>query len=130
MAGRHIIYRGVSLNGAASNTAKVAPGAEVRITFAYDIVTEPLPNLYCPGCIVQFYVGIDRARGGFSKCLLSSVMMQNFRRPGNLAHVFRAPPAKGLYYVTSTSTLEMGCREDRAQHANDPNGAIALIEVE
>jgi hypothetical protein len=130
MAGRHITYRNVSLNGTPINTAKVAPGAEVKISFVYDIATEARPDLYCPGCIIQFYFGIDRARGGFSKCIASSVMMQNFRRPGNFTHVFRAPSAKGLYYVTSSSTLEMGCREDRAQHANDPNGALALIEVE
>jgi len=44
--------------------------------------------------------------------------------------VFRAPTAKGLYYVTNGATFEMSCREDRAQHNNDPNGALALIEVE
>ena len=117
---RHITYTNVSINGG-SNSAIVAPGSNVNLSFNMSVAFDYQTG-YCPGCVVQSYIGI----GG------SNITVQCF---GNIyggfassANVtFTAPIAPGLYYLTQDGTLDYFCQP--RNYVNTIAQAIAVIRV-
>lgn len=128
IAGRKMTFENVKLNGQ-GNVAQVAPGASVAIAFHWAMQAPDDPNLYCPGCIIQVYYGIDRAAGGFAKCIVSGLMGRKAARAGDIAGTFAAPATPGTYYVTSTSTFDYSCKENVANPGKGPENALAALVV-
>lgn len=128
IAGRKVTYDNVKLNGQ-GNVAQVAPGAPVAIAFHWGLQTSNDPGLYCPGCIIQVYYGIERAAGGFAKCIVSRVMGRNATQAGDVTGTFTAPAAPGTYYITSTSTMDYNCKEAAANPGRGPENALAALVV-
>src|SRR5690606_28536519 len=60
---------------------------------------------YCPYCVVQLYVGLN---GNFTQCLTSG--FTGYSASGSQSFSFTAPSIAGIYYITSSSTLDYTCR--------------------
>ena len=59
-------------------------------------------NQYCPGCIVQFYLGLDNS---FNKCLGNSMDDWSF----NKSQSFTAPNDPGVYFINLKGSLQFSC---------------------
>ncbi|MEM8528639.1 MAG: M60 family metallopeptidase, partial [Bacteroidota bacterium] len=106
----------------------ISPGSEVNISF--DWTVGPTGNNgYCPGCIIQFYVGIQDE---FSECVVSRQMRTpNFsQNGGHFEHTFTAPSKPGVYYVTHSFSLKRSCQPNSSNHQNTIYNALALIHVQ
>lgn len=84
------------------NVAFVNPGQNVSMTFNYSITQN---GGYCPGCVVQMYVGIAgywgycvRSFGGYCNC------------SGSVSQNFTAPTQAGIYYLTTGGSLQFSCQ--------------------
>jgi hypothetical protein len=128
VAGRAVSYRGVKLNGG-TNALTVAPGSRFRLTVDWAVQVPRLPDLYCPGCIIQLYVGIDKNRGGFAKCLVSRVFPGGASASGTFDGELTAPQERGVYYLAHAFTYQYSCREDLAGFESEPAVALAVLTV-
>lgn len=121
-------FRRVSLNNE-GNVIRVRPGSEVSLSTWWEAGVRPTKKTYCPGCIVQFYIGIHDQ---FETCLFSDVMQPAYFRgkSGKLSTSFTAPQTPGIYYLTFRHSLLYGCAEDPSKQPEDPSKAFAALVVE
>lgn len=123
---RTVSYYNVSLNRTSKNAIAVNPGQQVSLSFDWE-VSATGKNGYCPGCIIQFYVGM---KGSFSECFFSKVVSSNastYMGEKNLP--FTAPSEPGFYYITQARTLARECRPSSSRHSRKAANAIAVIQV-
>jgi len=119
--GRNMTYN-VSLNGQ-GNIITVSPGENVSLSMNWKERTKT-GNIYCPGCIIQFYYGIN---GVFSKCFVSRVFWSGSAANGKSATSFKAPTSPGVYYITNRTSLQYQCIN--GTHSTDHKNAIAAVNV-
>jgi predicted outer membrane repeat protein len=117
---RYITYTGVSINGG-SNTATVAPGASVTLSYSLSVVFNTATG-YCPGCIVQLYLGV----GSTSPTLQCEDHIPN-GYSATRSMTFTAPTAPGVYFLTHTYGLAYACSGQ--YYRNVRNAAMGLIVV-
>lgn len=117
----------MSYENIAITPGPIYPGSEVSISFDWK-VRPTGKNGYCPGCIIQFYVGMNDK---FSECMVSTPLRTpNFQqREGHFEHTFTAPSKPGVYYITQSLSLKMSCQPDPGKHNNTIHNAIAMIHV-
>jgi predicted outer membrane repeat protein len=117
---RYITYTGVSINGG-SNAATVTPAASV--TLSYDVsVAFNTATGYCPGCVVQLYLGV----GSTSPTLQCEAPISNgYSRSRSLT--FTAPTAPGVYFLTYTYSYDFQCNSVYFQ--NRRASAIGVLVV-
>jgi hypothetical protein len=126
--GRKISYHNIKINGIQSPVIYVLerdPDAVHEFTFSCDFKTfwEYNENDYCPGCIVQIYIGI---RNIFSQGIIEyyqSLMHDEISFDFKAASLLR-----GTYLITQTIDLMYNFREDRT-HYNDLKSTLAIIHV-
>ena len=113
-----------------------APNDPINISFDWNMNWPGA--VYCPGCVVQMYVGIGAGSGvsgdgnnvagtGFTKCIGTGVY--NFSSGVQPTFSFTAPSKPGIYYITQSWTLHYYCNPHPVTFNNDPVNAIAVIRV-
>ncbi len=123
---RTVSYYNVSLNGTSKNAIAVNAGQQVSLSFDWE-VSPTGKNGYCPGCIIQFYVGM---KGSFSECFFSNVVRSNASTSADeKVLTFTAPSEPGFYYITQAMTLARECRPNPSMHSQKAANAIAVIQV-
>ena len=121
LAGRIMSYTGISINGA-TNTEVVAAGSTVSLT--YNLAVTWGPNLYCPGCVTQSYIGI----GGSTTTLQCENGIYDGYNTSYNSGTFTAPTTPGTYYLVQNGSLDYFCQPQT--YANTPANAIAILQVE
>ena len=121
LAGRIMTYTGISINGA-TNTEVVAAGSTVSLT--YNLAVTWGPNLYCPGCVTQSYIGI----GGSTTTLQCESSIYDGYSNSYASGTFTAPTTPGTYYLVQNGSLDFVCQPQT--YANTPANAIAILQVE
>ena len=117
--GRLVTYTNVDLNGQ-GNSLTIAPGSNVNISYAFSVSLSG--SVYCPGCVVQSYIGI----GGTSSTVQCINPIFN-GSSGNFIGTFTAPNTPGVYYLTQSGTLDYVCQPQN--FINNPSTAIAVVYV-
>ncbi|MBD1207950.1 MAG: hypothetical protein H9535_05955 [Ignavibacteria bacterium] len=116
-----------------NSITNVAPGTTILITG--DWVMNWPGGVYCPGCVVQMYVGIGSgfgaagngsSAGGFTQCLGSGVYNGS---TGTMNFTFNAPAKPGVYYIKQNWTLHYYCNPHPVTFGSDTANAIAVIQV-
>lgn len=133
--GRDMNFTGVSLNGMGNNiTVNSGGGTPVTITGNWSMPSWSSP--YCPGCVVQMYIGIGGGSGvsgdgwsatGFTHCLGTGVYPPT--GPNAMSYTFNAPSKPGIYYISQNWTLHYYCNPHPVTFSNDPSYAIAVVRV-
>jgi hypothetical protein len=103
-ADRLITYTGVSINGG-GNSAVVAPGSSVSLSYNLSVFFNYSTG-YCPGCIVQSYIGI----GGTSQILQCESSIYSGYTGSYTSGNFTAPTTPGIYYLKQRGTLHYFCQ--------------------
>ncbi|MBI1222117.1 MAG: T9SS type A sorting domain-containing protein [Bacteroidetes bacterium] len=117
-ASRQVTFSNVSLNNG-GNTASVSAGSSVSLSFSWSSTQN---GSYCPGCVVQLYVGIAST---FTQCLTSGI--HGYSASGSQNFTFTAPSTPGIYYITSTGTLDYSCQSVGVPTCG--NSTLAAIKV-
>jgi hypothetical protein len=99
LAGRIMTYTGISINGA-TNTEVVAAGSTVSLTYNLNVTWGP--NLYCPGCVTQSYIGI----GGSTTTLQCESSIYDGYSNSYTSGTFTAPTTPGTYYLVQNGSLD------------------------
>lgn len=133
IGGRNMNFNSVLLNGISNTLTNVPVGTPINITGNWSMNWPG--GVYCPGCVVQMYVGIGGGSGiagngssatGFTYCLGSGVYNGS---SGSFAYTFNAPAKPGIYYISQSWTLHYYCNPHPVGFSNDPTNAIAVIQV-
>jgi hypothetical protein len=110
----------------------VSPSASFSVQFDYASVGT---GSYCPGCVVQLYVGIspEAASGAASgvnvNCYLNTVF-GNALQTGHISMTFTAPASNGIYYLAVDSSLDFSCLTGGFPTGNpSPSQYIGAISV-
>jgi predicted outer membrane repeat protein len=119
-ADRYITYTGVSINGG-SNTATVTPGAPVSLSYDVSVAFDTGSG-YCPGCIVQLYLGV----GSFSPTLQCEEHIPD-GYSNSVTAAFTAPTTPGVYFLTYTYGFAYECSGQYYRNRRD--AAIGVIVV-
>jgi hypothetical protein len=104
-----------------SNFLACVVGQRVKLKFAWSSRFDPTPDVYCPGCVVQMYVGMA---GAFSYGFISA--LRGAQR-GVDSVEFDAPSSPGVYYVTQQFSLQYNFVT--VNHPNIPRNAMAVLRV-
>lgn len=122
---------GIKLNKDKSHII-VAPGTEIALGFFFECQWRPQPTDYCPGCIIQWYVGMRGHPNEGEKNVFCLNVIEGFqsglRGRVNPDNYFTAPRFPGIYYITTTISLQysfvpVGIFE------NSPINSLAVIQV-
>ncbi len=133
IGGRDMNFNNVQLNGGANFLTNVSPGTPINLTGNWSMNWPG--GVYCPGCVVQMYVGIGGGSGisgngssatGFTYCVGSGVYNGS---SGAMSYVFNAPAKPGIYYISQSWTLHYYCNPHPVTFSNNPTYAIAVIQV-
>ncbi len=116
--GRSVTLSKVSLNGR-GNAIRVAPAEQVRISFLWSVETDK--DMYCPGCVVQLYFGIDQPGGALQTTCFSDSIQGGSR--AEVKNVFKAPARPGRYYVRLGGSTEYGCKDEKADYTSNERAA-------
>ena len=117
-------YSGIEVNEQSSTLYYALPGESMTLSAQWNIES-PSDNLHCPGCVIQFYLGI---RDVFSRCLTSRTFPPGSDVSGTMAPIsFEAPEEPGVYYITQHESLQYECVT--VNHSADPGKATATIVV-
>jgi hypothetical protein len=117
---RYITYTNVSLNGG-GNAALVAPNSTVSLSFDMSVAFD-YQNGYCPGCVVQSYIGLGDSP---NTIVCFGSIGDGFSSPASATFV--APSTPGIYYLTQNGTLHYFCQP--MNYSNYIADAIAVIRV-
>jgi hypothetical protein len=115
-----VTYTNVSVNGG-DNSALVGAGSTVNLSYDMSVAFDYITG-YCPGCVVQVYIGI----GGTSQ----TIQCDNYIGDGysnSFNGSFTAPTTPGVYYLTQNGSLQYFCVP--MSFSNMPSYAIAVIQV-
>lgn len=94
-------FTNASLNGHGA-IISVSPGTPVSLFANYAV--QDTDNSFCPGCIIQLYVGLTNPAGSQSAGFYSGGISSSFA--GTVNTVFTAPSTPGIYDVGATTTLQ------------------------
>lgn len=122
-SGRTMAYSNVTLNGGATRDITVTPGSSVIFATNWNLSVSGAS--YCPGCIVQFYTGLQNID---ESCLVSRGMADGVTDSGATSLTFNAPTAPGIYLVNTKISLQYSCVDVNV--GVDPNNALAIIRVQ
>lgn len=122
-AGRTMNYSNIKVNGGTQREVTVTPGASVIFTTDWSLSVAGAT--YCPGCIVQFYTGIQNAG---ESCLVSRTMPNGTTGSGSTSFTVNAPTEPGVYLVNTKISLQYSCVNVNV--GADPNNALAIITVQ
>lgn len=123
----------VSINQG-GNQAHVSPGASFNVQFDYTSIGT---GNFCPGCIVQLYVGLSpevvtgTPSGQPVACYLNTVF-GNQAQTGHANITFTAPATHGIYHLALDGSLLFNCPQPAGgfpsgnPSANQFIGAIAV----
>ena len=120
--GRQMTYSNLGLGSASQTLHFAAPGESVSFESTWTLAV-PTSD-YCPGCIVQFYVGIQDE---WSTCLTNRNMFHGSTDGGAISEAFEAPTEPGVYYVTQDFTLQYSCEAKNVTDAFD--SAVSTLVV-
>lgn len=133
IGGRNMNFSSVSLNGGGNSLTNVATGASITLTGNWNMSWPG--GVYCPGCVVQMYVGIGSGSGfagngssatGFTYCVGSGVYNGS---SGSMSYAFNAPTKPGIYYITQNWSLHYYCNPHPITFSNTTTSSIAVIQV-
>ena len=96
---RHFYLDTFQFSGYSSKIINVSPDIPLTMTSSGSVDDT---NQYCPGCIVQFYLGLDNS---FNKCLGNSMDDWSF----NESQSFTAPNDPGVYFINLKGSLQFSC---------------------
>ena len=122
-AGRRLRFSDIRVNGGSAREVTVTPGASFTLSLDWRLDVDNA-DIYCPGCIVQFYMGLENTNG---QCYTSRQMRPGTTASGVVNATFTAPTEPGTYFVNNTLTLEYSCVNKVV--SRDPNNAIAVVHV-
>lgn len=119
-----------------NSLTNVAPNTPINLSFDWNMSWPG--GVYCPGCVVQMYVGIGAGSGfagdgnnpagtGFTKCIGSGVF--NGSSGSQPSFSFNAPSKPGIYYITQNWSLHYYCNPHPISFGNDQTYAVAVIQV-
>lgn len=123
-SGRKVTYTGTKLNGKSRTVLAAAPGQKVKLQSRWSLRTDG-GDLYCPTCIVQFYVGLQ---GELGQCITSRVMVPGSSGSGKAKVKFQAPTRPGVYRITQMQSTDYSCIDVR--HDGKDAKAIGTIVVQ
>src|SRR5690606_10282907 len=115
-SGREISFSNVNINGSGGNTLVVEPGAPVNIALNWNVVA--LPGIYCPGCVTQYYFGVN-------DLAITCLTGNNGSRSLNLT----APTEPGIYPIQSTYSFQYSCTNTASSLSEQLDGAIGVLIV-
>ncbi len=118
---RLLTFTDVSINGG-GNSAIVMPGSNVSLNYNFSVFFDAGTG-YCPGCIVQFSIGI----GSTFKTLQCESNIGNGTSGSYTSGDFTAPDVPGIYYLTMDGSLDYWCQEFKFN--NNPARAIGVLIV-
>jgi hypothetical protein len=114
------------------NQAHVAPAASFTVDFDFTSVGT---GTFCPGCIVQLYVGLSpeaatgTPSGSNVVCYLNTVF-GNVAQTGHQRITLTAPRTNGIYYLAVDSSLQFSCLSGGLPSGNpSPTQYIGAISV-
>ena len=122
-AGRNMSYSNIAINGGTARQVTVSPGASVQFNANWNLSVAGAT--YCPGCIVQFYTGIQNVG---ETCLISRGMANGVTATGSGSFIFTAPTEPGVYLINTSISLQYSCVDVNV--GADPNNALAIITVQ
>ena len=122
-ANRNLKFSNIQLNGSNAQEISVRPGDTVDVTMNWALKVDNT-SVYCPGCIVQFYMGV-KDQG--EKCYVSTIMPGGSTRSGRLNYRFVAPAEKRTYIVNNANSLQFSCKDINIKENTDQ--ALAAIHV-
>lgn len=117
-----------------NSLTNVAPNTPINLSFDWNMSWPG--GVYCPGCVVQMYVGIGGGSGfagngssatGFTQCVGTGVY--NGSSGSQPSFTFNAPSKPGIYYITQNWTLHYYCNPHPVTFNNDQTYALAVIQV-
>ena len=120
----------VTINGTSLNQAHVSAGAQFTVAFDYSAIGAT----FCPGCIVQYYVGLtpeavtSHPPGTNAACFLNTVFA-NTAQTAHTSQTLTAPSTNGIYYVALESTLLYGCPSASGLPSSSPSPSQYLAAV-
>lgn len=97
---RRFILSNIAINGAQTTDTTVPLGEPVTVVF--DFASEQAGS-FCPGCVVQAYVGI---RGAAGQCVAD---FGGYATTTTGAQLTFTPTEPGLYYLTAGGSLDFNC---------------------
>lgn len=119
ISSRQITITNANINSTGNNVDFVSPGESMTLSFNYSISQN---GSYCPGCIVQYYVGIY---GFWNECFRNSGGYCNCS--GSETYTINAPTTPGIYYFTVGRTLNFTCLSGNTRVQNTTNGFAAIV---
>ncbi len=119
---RTVEFSNVTFNGSAATLFFAAPGESIDLAADWSVTSAS--SVYCPGCIVQYYLGITDV---FSTCFTSRGYGNNASASGSLSETFSAPADPGVYYLTRHNTFDYECKS--VTHSEDFSRAAATVVV-
>jgi hypothetical protein len=91
----------VTVNGAVVSGSHVSPGASFSVHFDYTAIGT---GSYCPGCIVQYFIGLSpealtaTASGVNASCFLNTIFGGS-SQTSSATVTLNAPSTSGMYYL-------------------------------
>ena len=133
-ANRHVLFTHVVLQGAspqgtlAQNHVVVYPGQSLKLSFNYSCSWRFSPNDYCPGCVIQWYVGMRAPRKPENHFCINLIQRYYNGQTGRLSeYEFTAPTFPGVYYITTNISLDYHFVP--VGFSNDSHNSIAVVQV-
>lgn len=108
--GSGICVSDVAVNGG-THQAHVTPGSTFTVSLDYSAVGT---GSYCPGCVVQYYVGLSpeattgHAAGVSAPCFINTVFGGG-HQVGSATVTLTAPSQPGIYYLAFSLSLQYSC---------------------
>lgn len=123
-AGRKCKFTRLKMNGVETRTLIVAPGTRVKLEGKYHAYWSYNPQDYCPGCIVQVYIGMP---GVFCEGLIEFGVHNHV---GNFDSSFTMPNEPGEYCIQfGISLMYSFVVNFKEKQPIDPANSIARILV-
>jgi hypothetical protein len=113
-----------------TNSIMVHPGEILHFSFDCESDWKKSPSDYCPGCIVQWYAGMEGPEGGnIFKVNLFQLNSGDYCHEIQIRNVqIISPSVPGIYYICGTISLEY----DYVQHvqfSNETGWHFAVVQV-
>lgn len=97
---RRVTYSQIMINGSQTTAALVIPGSKVLLTVKFNSKWDYNDRCYCPGCIVQVYIGM----GSRFSCGIIEHGIHSHK--SEISCEFIAPTEPGEYLITQRISLD------------------------
>ena len=121
---RHVTYSNIRLGGVQQTLFVAKPGEVFNFKTDWSGSTDDDGSAYCPGCVVQLYLGIHK---NFSHCFDDRFPFPGYSENGAISRNVTAPATPGVYYINQQTSLQKDCVS--VSHADTIGGAVATIVV-